>query len=108
MITKNDFASYTYEEKKEYLISILSDISDKFKLSKIILKLLHNHSPSDTFLISTFNQLEIMEQEWKKVLDLKDKEHIIHLNNIAENFDELSDKEKNEAETDLIKNLANI
>ena len=108
MIKKNEFESLNYNEKKEYLLDLLKDLPDNFKTSHTILKLLQNHSPSESFLLSVFDQLSVMEKRGIEEITSKNQVAVSKSKNIVENYNMLSDKDKQEAEDYLLENLKNI
>lgn len=108
MINKSQFQSLNYNDKKDYLLDLLKDLPDNFKISHTILNLLQKHSPSENFLLSVFDQLWIMEKKWIEATVTKNQSVVSKSQNIVENYNKLSEKDKEDAEAYLLESLKNL
>lgn len=108
MIKVEEFTSLEYRQQKEYLVDLLDSLPVQFATSKSISKLLKNHSPSSSFLLSIFDQITKMEQDGVNNISIEEKTNIDKYSHIVANYDGLTKKDQQDAEAYLIKELNNL
>lgn len=108
MIKINEFKELNYDQKKEYLVSILDALPVQFKTSRSILMLLKKNSPSENFLVSVFNQVGKMEKCWLDQITSEEKENEHKCAKITDKYNNLTQVDQKEAEEYLLKELNNL
>ena len=108
MIKINEFNTFNYNQKKEYLIGLLDSLPVQFKTSTSISRLLKKNSPSENFLLSVFNQVSRIEQYWVDQITAEEKKNEHKYTKITDSYNNLTETDKKDAEEYLLKELNNL